>query len=91
MYSLTDERIKLLEEKLKITERLLEIEKRQHEVTQVQLKCAKESHRLQQVNTGVFFESTKAAEAKLEQIRAVIESDEESREKVGDIRRLLNG
>lgn len=74
---MTDERIKLLEEKLKITERLLEIEKAQHKVTAIQKEAAQKSHKLQQTNTTTFFEQARTAEQKLKQIEDLIKAHEE--------------
>lgn len=94
MYSMTDERLRLLEEKLKITERLLEIEKAQHGVTKIQLDGARKSHRLQQTNTKTFFEQARAAEAKLKEIKAVLTAHQEQlprSTRYARIREVLNG
>jgi len=91
MYAATlSERLAATTAKLEAIERLLAVEQQGHEITKREAANWKESHRLQQINTGAFFEELKKAEGKLAQIKELIGSDDESREKVRDIRRVLS-
>lgn len=91
MYTVTlKERLSATEAKLVATEKLLELERHEHELTKRHAADGWASHEMQQRNTQAFFDATRAAEGKLARVLAIIESDEESREKVGDIRRLLS-
>lgn len=91
MYTVTlKERLSATEAKLAATEKLLELERREHELTKRSAADWKASHAMQQRNTKAFFDAARTAEGKLTRVRSIIESDEESREKVGDIRRLLS-
>jgi len=76
MYAATMvERLAATKAKLEATERLLAVEQKDHEITKRGRDDARKSHYLQQQNTKAFFESLKAAEAKLKKLELVLQGE----------------